>query len=249
MKSRGGEVGKGKGHRAAPREKQHLHPWFGRALSQQGLGNCHPSQSCLWSSWLKTGSSQCCCSWTSSSWVQAQHTWSSRITAECPAGKCRAHLTPKAGGKDQHSGSKPISRLSELLSTKGSWSAHTPLSHLPSLLKAHSYPFPSILVSLRPSMRWQEFIASQHLGLASACGTALALGRTWTLTFLSPHVALAFQWGEQQFSNNSGNFVPWWLLIPCCYRSSKSLPTCWKPWDLCQKPSKSFKAFRRESRN
>lgn len=80
---------------------------------------------------------------------------------------------------------------------------HIPLRHLPSLLNAHSCPFPKVLVSERPSMSGQEFITSQHLGLASACCMASAPRRPYTLRLLSPYTAPAFQWDDQQFRNDS----------------------------------------------
>lgn len=67
----------------------------------------------------------------------------------------------------------------------------------------HSCPFPGILVSVRRSTSGQAFITLQHLGLASACCVASALSRPYTLMLPSPDSTLAFQWDDQQFSNDS----------------------------------------------
>lgn len=80
---RGDAIGWGEWPRAAPKEKLHLHQWFDRALSQQDLGNCHPSQSCLWLSWLEIESPQYC-----------------TLEPAAPRGMQRAH---RAAGRQGHS--------------------------------------------------------------------------------------------------------------------------------------------------
>lgn len=196
-----GEVGKGEGPRAAPREKQHLHQWFDRALSQQGLGNCHPSQSCLWLSWLKTGSSQYCtpepaalrCKHTAHRAAGSQqHSWMPSRQLQVSG---KSHRGGNAGEKDQYSGSKPISRLYGLLITKQGGNTHT-------------YPW-GICLPYWTLIYWsvwdrgRDFTTLQHMGLASVHCMALALSRPYTLRLLYRHMAPAIQWGDQQFRNDS----------------------------------------------
>lgn len=107
------------------------------------------------------------------------------ITAECQAGSCRSQANPTGVGRQEEKIRTQVPSPSKVASGPVHQvrleHTHIPLRHLSFLLNTHSCPFPRVLVSVRPSVKSQEFIISQHLRLASAS----ALHRPCTLRLLT----------------------------------------------------------------
>lgn len=246
-KVRWGKVGKSEGHRAAPWEKQHLHQWSDRVLSQQGLGNCHPSQSCLWLSWENRKLS-IWHPWASahSSQVHTQCTQSSRQPASrLNAKQAAAGLRQiPLGWEDRRK--RPV--LRSQAHQQVAWAPvhqvrlqhiHIPLRHLSFLLNTYSCPFPRVL----ESETIYEGLGVHHI---KALQTGFRLSPLQTLCCQAPDSQQGISLGLSAIQEwlTEGTLFPDEVVF--CVATGEVNPTCWKPWEVCQDFSKHFKAFRQE---
>lgn len=203
------KVGKSKGHRAAPWEKQHLHQWSDRVLSQQGLGNCHPSQSCLWLSWENRKLS-IWHSWASSSQVHTEQQAAS-ITAECQAGSFRSQANPSGVGRQEEKISTQVPSPST--SCMGSCSpckaaAHTYTPEAFVLSTEHSFlPFsqgPGQCETICEGPGVHHIAALKYDERASAS----ALYRPCTVRLLTPQQGISLEWSAIQEWLTEGTLFP-----------------------------------------
>lgn len=174
-------------------------------LSQQGLGNCHPSQSCLWLSWenrkLSIWHSR-----SSSSQVHAKCTQSSRQPASwLNAKKAAAGLRRgEAGGKDQYSDPKPINKLLGSCSPSEA-GAHT---SIPEAFVLPTEP-PFLLFSQGPG-QCQTICEGPGVHHITALETCFCLSPLQTLYWQAPDSLTGHFTGMISNSGmtHRGNFVP-----------------------------------------